>query len=563
MSSSCFSFVPAAMQRHPVVRFGSVEVAAVADDRRFLSATWDALQSLPGGARTMLSRSPSEASLLSRKSGDSDLTTTVEEIPIWDLVLPPNAVPPEAASAETITAVAGASLGELVKPRPQRDTNPEEPAVAAYAPVLKSAVLNDRPDVGNIGCFFGNWGLRASDVKVQRNIDLQIKHGPAQIIGLSECMRETEEVLLSPSVAGLQEEPAVAAKLETREGFEYFTVRGNEPSSVLIAARTNTASGLHLLFWDRTNEGEYRTGPGSRSVAYTRTLIARVDLKNNVGFMGTKQTIMCMHLHYHVANNVKGFRRQLVATWPRMASLINKYGVDVLMGDFNMSLFKVAPELRSCGVQVDLMAWYPWRSTEGMMMSDSAGIFLINKKATVELHVGLECLHAGNPEGIGWDTGGMSWETQYDVWPPNSGPGQKLGCYLPKTANYVDKIGLSISPTYRKEALMAAVAASADSKGDKDHAQVRPFLKIREKRLNPEHWIFEGKHRKGAHFPLCAYTNNVGRRSDEAFNARRERRNWKKRGWKTQYPAEDVKSEADQTWPPWPSSSSSTGWWRY
>jgi hypothetical protein len=407
-----------------------------------------------------------------------------------------------------MTAVAGASLGELVEPRPQRDTNPEEAAVAAYAPVLKSAVLNDRPDVGNIGWFFGNWGLRASDVKVQRNIDLQIKHGPAQIIGLTECMRETELVLLSPAVAGLQEEPAVAAKLETREGFEYFTVRGNEPASVLIAARTNTASGLKLLFWDRTNEGEYRSGPGSRTVAYTRTLIARVDLKNNVGFMGTKQTIMCMHLHYHVANNVKGFRRQLVATWPRMASLINKYGVDVLMGDFNMSLFKVAPELRSCGVQVDLMAWYPWRSTEGHMMSDSQGIFLINKKALVELHVGLECLHAGDPNGIGWDTGGMGFLCKYDVWPPNSGPGQTLATYLPKSANYVDKVGPSLAPTYRKEALMAAVADTGDTKGDKEGkspAHVRP----REK----NDWTPSSGHSKrsiaGGPISLCAPTQTT------------------------------------------------------
>jgi hypothetical protein len=424
-------------------------------------------------------------------------------------------------------------------------------------------VLNDRPDVGNIGCFFGNWGLRASDENVQRNIDLQIKHGPAQIIGLTECMRETELVLLTPAVAGKQEEPAVAGKLETREGFEYFTLRGEEHASVLIAARTNTASSLKLLHWDRKNEGEYKTGGGSKSVAYTRTMIARVELKNNVGFMGRTQTIMCMHLHNHVANNVKSFRRQLVATWPRLAKLINTHGVDVLMGDFNMSLFKVAPELRSCGVEVDMVAWYPWRSTDGHMMSDSQGIFLINKKATIELHVGLECLHAGDPNGIGWDTGGMNLLCHYDVWPPNSGPGQTLATYLPKSANYVDKVGPSLAPTYRKEALMAAVADTGDTKGDKEGkspAHVRPHLKIREKRLDPELWTFEGKHRRGAHFPLCAYTNNVGRRSDAAFNARREKRSWKKMGWKTASPAEDVKSEADQTWPAWPSSSSSTGW---
>ena len=44
----------------------------------------------------------------------------------------------------------------------------------ATAPKLRSAVFNDRPDVGNIGCFLSNWGKRAANTGIQENIDAQI-----------------------------------------------------------------------------------------------------------------------------------------------------------------------------------------------------------------------------------------------------------------------------------------------------------------------------------------------------------------------------------------------------
>ena len=47
------------------------------------------------------------------------------------------------------------------------------------------------------------------------------------------------------------------------------------------------------------------------------------------------------------------------------------------MGDFNLSLFKVVPELRRLGVPVQLAAWYPWRvAGSDEPMADSCGIFM-------------------------------------------------------------------------------------------------------------------------------------------------------------------------------------------
>ncbi len=52
------------------------------------------------------------------------------------------------------------------------------------------------------------------------------------------------------------------------------------------------------------------------------------------------------------------------AYFDEFARDINHNGVDVILGDFNMACFKVIPELRSRGINIDLLAWYPWRDTE-------------------------------------------------------------------------------------------------------------------------------------------------------------------------------------------------------
>jgi len=48
--------------------------------------------------------------------------------------------------------------------------------------------------------------------------------------------------------------------------------------------------------------------------------------------------------------------------WGWLYHMIREYDVNVLMGDFSMSLFEVTPALRSRGLTVDLEAWFPWKS---------------------------------------------------------------------------------------------------------------------------------------------------------------------------------------------------------
>ena len=67
----------------------------------------------------------------------------------------------------------------------------------------RSTHLNNRPQVGNCGIFFGNWGQRNRQMQgvVQGNIDAQIKKNPCIIIGLTECEAETEQLLRASAVA--------------------------------------------------------------------------------------------------------------------------------------------------------------------------------------------------------------------------------------------------------------------------------------------------------------------------------------------------------------------------
>ena len=96
-------------------------------------------------------------------------------------------------------------------------------------------------------------------------------------------------------------------------------------------------------------------------MAYSRSIIAKVTLPHSVGFLGKEHQAMVVHMHNELANLVLGQTKHK-AFWDWLWEKIVLFKVQVLMGDFNMSLFKVIPELRHRGVDIDLGAWYPWKS---------------------------------------------------------------------------------------------------------------------------------------------------------------------------------------------------------
>ena len=140
------------------------------------------------------------------------------------------------------------------------------PAVAGDVQPMRHASFNDRDEVGNI-VFFGNWGKRTQQLggQLQANIDAQIKKNPCQIIGLSECQEETEQLLMgNPAVAVEGKDPRVAGdhqakRFGDRACHDYLTLRGTEESSNLLGVRSAVADSMELLFWLRKYESDYKT----------------------------------------------------------------------------------------------------------------------------------------------------------------------------------------------------------------------------------------------------------------------------------------------------------------
>ena len=106
-------------------------------------------------------------------------------------------------------------------------------------------------------------------------------------------------------------------------------------------------------------------------------MVAEIKLDQSIGGFGKEIRVMAVHMHNELANG--RWVKKLEPFWNRRYALCVTHNVDVLMGDFNTSLFEVLPEFRSRGATIDLAAWYPGKSSTGIPCSDSCGIFCLNK----------------------------------------------------------------------------------------------------------------------------------------------------------------------------------------
>ena len=83
--------------------------------------------------------------------------------------------------------------------------------------------------------------------------------------------------------------------------------------------------------------------------------------------------------------------------------------------------------------------------------------------------------------------------------------------YLPKGTHWKDKFKASLTQSHS----LAPVAAT--------HSDRNTYIKFKEKRLDIRIWRCKGDHQKGSHFPICVFTNNVGRRSPEKLEERKRK----------------------------------------
>ena len=113
------------------------------------------------------------------------------------------------------------------------------------------------PEAGNVRLLFGTWGERASATKHPEHPglpELQLRHGPCQVVALAECIAECECVLQQPGTYAGVSAPAVAGAGADGDCRSLI----GQPSFSLMAIRSNECSGLGLAAWKKTALTECR-----------------------------------------------------------------------------------------------------------------------------------------------------------------------------------------------------------------------------------------------------------------------------------------------------------------
>ena len=378
---------------------------------------------------------------------------------------------------------------------------------ALDAPQPKSAPRNSDPEVGNVGLFFGNWGQRATMAagrrhRVHARADRQIKRAPGSIICMAEATVEVELGLRAPAVAAA----AGAEGLDARTQHEHFCIRGSEVTSVLIACRKDVTTGLECLLFDVNEDHPYREKKKAK-IARTKTIIGKATFKQNIGHIGKDIVVAAVHLNCRTARVL--WKDAWDNFWNMLASQILKFGVQFLTGDFNMSLTEVTKQLRSRGIVIDCVAWYPWRLRESADIRalgfDSCGIFYIGGSVKVSLQ---------------YDLGDMTMLTSavaedlhlLHVYDMNNAPGQAHCSYQPKEKSLAEKLTSLLTPTDTEQSL-----AAIEGRPGKNYCR---YLRLKQKPLRQEDWLTDGEPHNGAHFPLAVFTNNSSSRSAERAEER-------------------------------------------
>ena len=297
-----------------------------------------------------------------------------------------------------------------------------------------------------------------------------------------------------------------------------------------------------------------------------------MTLDLSAGALGTSHVVMVNHVHNTIANlgaNSPKLREHM--HW--LVDKIKRYNVQVIMGDYNMALFHAVALFRSCGIVVNVGAWFPWKDLDGQPMSDSCGIFFVNLPGEYKLHHGLSCLHTADDTGLFYNSGpavaGRLDGQAYDRIDKNTGPGKPLSTYVPKgkdtdVANWDAKIRPFLTPCAKSADLVEQYGKIKLEKKQYKRSDVEPnFLRMKEKRLELTHWLVEGRNVGGSHFPLCVFTNNLGRRTPEKISERRRaaaaRKEAARRSCGAHEPLSGIETTSNQQ--EQPGRANGSGWW--
>ena len=250
---------------------------------------------------------------------------------------------------------------------------------------------------------------------------------------------------------------------------------------------------------------------------------------------------MGVHGHYYTMN--MKFRKEVnIEWWDKLATNIREYNVHFLVGDFNMSLTEVVPQLRARGLTIDTCSWYPWLHEEerigGYCLGmDSCAIFYIGGDVQVEMPwdnrwVG-DILTAAarlpqEPQSL--------VQRGFDTYSGQNLPGQIWSCYKSKKNEKLNDVTLEkklrdlLAPSTSRDRLDELTTTAQNKKV----SFLPAYLRLKQKSLDKKEWIVDkdtGELHNGAHFPLFMVTNNSGQRSKEAQARRTEQHPIAKQSW--------------------------------
>ena len=393
-----------------------------------------------------------------------------------------------------------------------------------------------RQDVGNLGVFLANWGRTATDDSMQKTLDAMIKRSPCQILIMNEVDARTVD-MLTASPRSLAQQPeesyenAAVAAFFKRPEYRWSVAktkreRGTEIQrevGTIVAVKTNNAEEppLEILHNEVHYDGTFRKG-GKNIEAYTHLIIVEPNLRNNTGHLGKKPVTMGVHFHYATAGYQQGLREKHRDFWTKLARLIERHRVVILAGDWNKSMMKVVPELRSRGILIETAAWYPWcGGIRDTPHADSLAIFIVNVVVETKLVVDISMIGDAEPYA--------GFAQTLSSWPVTNGPGMLVDSYLPPTKPAGEKVKDFLEHQFQtREEFEWRIRNSGSTVVDPEKPHC--CLITKEKRLMADLWSLNGQFYNGSHFPLCIFTANTGRRSEPAFRKRKENDRRKRSG---------------------------------
>ena len=130
-----------------------------------------------------------------------------------------------------------------------------------------------------------------------------------------------------------------------------------------------------------------------KQVATTKVMVCAFEWKQNIGYLGKRVVVMGVHGHYHTMK-MNFSNTDYEKWWDRINNCIDVHKVNFLVGDFNMSLTQVVPQLRKRGLAIDTCSWYPW-----LHMDNNEGGYCLGIDSCAIFYIGgnVECEMPWNP----------------------------------------------------------------------------------------------------------------------------------------------------------------------